>query len=135
MTRAVQSSSDWSSLGARDFELLRQIIEGTASATGNEYFEQLVQHLARAVGTNHAFISEFVPPQKIRTLAFWSGGRIIANIEYDLPGTPCEEVFAGGLCYYPSGLQKRYPETEPGIESYIGVPLNARDGRVLGHLC
>jgi len=135
MMRAVEASSDWSSLDARDFELLRQIIEGTASTIGNEYFEKLVESLARALGTNHAFISEFTPPQRIRTLAFWSGGRIIDNLEYALPGTPCEEVFDGGFCYYPSGLQRRYPETEPGIESYIGVPLKARDGRVLGHLC
>ncbi|MEO8313623.1 MAG: sigma 54-interacting transcriptional regulator [Pseudomonadota bacterium] len=135
MMRAVEASSDWSALDARDFELLRQIIEGTASAIGNEYFEKLVENLAAAIGTNHAFISEFTPPRRIRTLAFWSGGRIIDNLEYDLPGTPCEEVFEGGFCYYPSGLQQRYPETEPGIESYIGVPLKARDGSVLGHLC
>jgi PAS domain S-box-containing protein len=135
MTRAVENSSDWSALDAHDFEQLRLIIEGTASAIGNEYFEKLVEQLASAVHTNHAFISEFTPPQRIRTLAFWSGGRIVDNIEYDLPGTPCEEVFDGGFCYYPQGLQQRYPETEPGIESYIGVPLKARDGRVLGHLC
>ncbi|MFO1503484.1 MAG: sigma 54-interacting transcriptional regulator [Steroidobacteraceae bacterium] len=135
MTRAVEASSDWSSLDARDFELLRQIIEGTADAIGNDYFEKLVEGLARAMGTNHAFISQFTPPERIRTMAFWSHGRIVDNLEYDLPGTPCEEVFEGGFCYYPSGLQQRYPETEPGIESYIGVPLKARDGRVMGHLC
>ena len=94
-----------------------------------------MEYLAKAIGTNHAFVSEFTPPQRIRTLAFWSGGKIVPNIEYDLPGTPCQEVIDGGFCFYRSGLQKKYPETEPGIESYLGVPLIARDGRIVGHLC
>lgn len=124
-----------SAMTAADLEFLRVIIEGTASSTGDDYFRTLVEYLAKAIGTNHAFISEFTPPQRIRTLAFWSGGKIVPNIEYDLPGTPCQEVFDGGFCFYPSGLQEKYPETEPGIESYFGVPLLARDGRILGHLC
>ena len=114
---------------------LRIIAEGTASATGETFFPALVEHLARAIGARHAFISEFIPPQKIRTFSFWSGGKHVPNIEYELPGTPCEEVINGGLCFYPSGLEKKYAETEPGIASYLGVPLVSKDGRILGHLC
>jgi PAS domain S-box-containing protein len=135
MPGTVRTDSDWSSLDASDLESLRHVVEGTAHSTGDAYFQDLVRHLAATMGTTHAFVSEFTPPQRIRTLAFWSGGRIVANIEYDLPGTPCEEVVQGGFCFYPCGLQERYPETEPGIESYVGVPLLARDGRILGHLC
>lgn len=124
-----------SAMTAADLEILRVIFEGTAGSTGDDFFRTLVEYLAKAVGTNHAFISEFAPPQRIRTLAFWSGGQLVPNIEYDLPGTPCQEVIDGGFCFYPSGLQEKYPETEPGIESYLGVPLLARDGRILGHLC
>ena len=122
-------------LSIDDLNALQTVIEGTASSTGDEYFRTLVRHLAQALGARHAFVSEFTPPQRIRTLAFWSGGAIVPNIEYDLPGTPCQEVINGGLCFYPSGLQARYPDTEAGMESYLGVPLKARDGRVLGHLC
>lgn len=122
-------------ISANDFEALRAITEGTAGVTGEEFFRTLVERLATAIGMHHAFVSEFTPPQKIRTVAFWSDGKLIPNIEYDLPGTPCQEVIDGGFCFYPSGLQKKYPETEPGIESYLGVPLTARDGRILGHLC
>ena len=87
------------------------------------------------MGVHHAFVSEFLPPQRIRTLAFWSNGSIVDNLEYDLPGTPCEAVIHGGLCHIPTGVHLRYPEKEPGIESYLGVPLKASDGSVLGHLC
>ena len=120
---------------ADELVALRSIVEGTARSTGDGFFRTLVRHLAQALGVNHAFVSEFVPPQRIRTLAFWSNGQIIDNIEYDLPGTPCEEVINGGLCHIPHGVQLKYPETEKGIEGYLGVPLKASDGSVLGHLC
>jgi PAS domain S-box-containing protein len=124
-----------SGLALQDLQSLRTILEGTAHSTGDDFFRTLVEHLARVIGTRHAFVSEFLPPGRIRTVAFWSGGRIVDNIEYELAGTPCQEVIDGGFCFYPSGLQLKYPETEPGIESYMGVPLTAPDDRILGHLC
>jgi formate hydrogenlyase transcriptional activator len=135
MSNAKVTAADASTVALQDLESLRTIIEGTAHSTGELFFRTLVEHLARAIGTRHAFISEFIPPGRIRTLAFWSGGKIVDNIEYELAGTPCQEVIHGGFCFYPSGLQLKYPVTEPGIESYIGVPLTAPDGRILGHLC
>lgn len=120
-----------------DHELhaLRIIAEGTAAATGDAFFRTLVEHLATAIGTNHAFVAKFLPPGSIATLAYWSEGRLVPNIDYELAGTPCEEVIHGGLCFYPRGLEEKYAETEPGIQSYLGVPLIATDGRILGHLC
>jgi formate hydrogenlyase transcriptional activator len=115
--------------------ILRSIVEGTARSTGDDLFRLLVQHLAEAMGASQAFVSEFTPPSKIHTLAFWSHGKIIDNLEYELPNTPCEVVFRREqLCHFPSGVQQRLPG-EVGIESYLGVPLKAQDGTVLGHLC
>jgi PAS domain S-box-containing protein len=114
---------------------LRAIAEGTAAATGDAFFRTLVEHLAKSIGTHHAFVAQFIPPEKIRTLAYWCHGKLVANIEYELPGTPCAEVIHGGLCFYPRGLEEKYAETEPGIQSYLGVPLISTDGRILGHLC
>jgi PAS domain S-box-containing protein len=118
-----------------DIAVLRSIVEGTARSTGNEFFQTLVRHLAQALGTHHAFVAEFLPPARARTLAFWSGGQIVENIEFELPGTPCERVINGGLCHIPAGTQDQYPESEKGIESYLGVPLKTQGGDVLGHLC
>jgi PAS domain S-box-containing protein len=118
-----------------DSAALRAIAEGTASAVGEAFFQILVEHLARATGTRHCFVARFVPPEGIVTLAYWSDGRLVPNIEYELPGTPCAEVIHGGICFYPRGVEDRYAETEPGIQSYLGVPLLAADGRILGHLC
>jgi PAS domain S-box-containing protein len=114
---------------------LRAIAEGTASAIGEAFFQTLVEHLAKATGTRHAFVATFIPPQDIRTLAFWSDGKLVPNIQYELPNTPCAEVIHGGLCFYPRGVEEKYAETEPGIQSYLGVPLLVHDGTILGHLC
>jgi PAS domain S-box-containing protein len=47
-------------------------------------------------------------------------------------------VVRGTLCHYPTGVSQKFPRDEPlvalGIDSYLGVPLTAVDGQVLGHL-
>ncbi len=124
-----------SKMTTADLERLRVLMEATADATGEAFFRDLVRQLAAVTGMRRAFVAEFIPPETVRTIAYWKNGQIVGNVEYRLPGTPCQEVIHGGLCYYPCGLQLKYPESEKGIESYIGVPLKARDGRILGHLC
>jgi PAS domain S-box-containing protein len=119
---------------------LRAIVEGTAAATGEAFFQALVQHLAAALGVDYALLAEFAGDEsRVRTLAYWRVDRLAPNIEYDLRGTPCEDVVRGNLCHHPSGVARKFPEdtalAEMGIESYLGVPLVAPDGRHLGHLC
>jgi len=117
---------------------LRAIVEGTARHTGQEFFQSLVRHLATAVGTRYAFVAEFAGGTRARTLAFWFRDRIAENVEWDVIGTPCEDVVRGNLCHYPTGVHQRFPDDKPlvewGIESYLGVPLCDALGRHLGHL-
>jgi hypothetical protein len=74
---------------------LRALVEGTAGNTGQEFFQSLVRHLAAAVGTRYAFVAEFAGGTSVRTLAFWFRDRITDNIEWDVIGTPCEDVVRG----------------------------------------
>jgi PAS domain S-box-containing protein len=117
---------------------LRAIVEGTARHTGQEFFQSLVRHLAAAVGTRYAFVAEFAGPMRARTVAYWWRDRIIDTVEWDLGGTPCEDVVKGHLCHHPSGVKDRFPTDADlaawGIESYLGVPLCDAQGRHLGHL-
>jgi len=121
-----------------DATVLRALVEGTAAYTGGTFFEALVRHLAVATGVRYAFVAEFLPPSRARTVAFWAVDRIAENVEWDLRGTPCEDVIRGELCHHPSGVSRRFPEDRPlvelGIESYLGVPLTAAGGGTLGHL-
>jgi hypothetical protein len=51
---------------------LRMLLEGTATTTGERFFEALVENLARALSTKHAWITEYIPElRRLRALAFW----------------------------------------------------------------
>src|SRR6266446_2559520 len=120
-------------------EVLRRLVEGTVGSTGEAFFQSLVRNLSLAIGSACCFIAEFAGVEtRVRTLAFWDRGRFLDNVEFDLAGTPCEDVVRGGLCHHPRGVQQKFPEDRPlqemGIESYLGVPLQDGSGRVLGHL-
>jgi two-component system sensor histidine kinase/response regulator len=117
---------------------LRAIVEGTARHTGQEFFQSLVRHLAAAVGTRYAFVAEFAGGTMARTLAFWFRDHVADNIEWDVTGTPCEDVVRGNLCHHPAGVSQQFPAdrllVDWGIESYLGVPLCDARGTHLGHL-
>ena len=121
-------------------ETLRSIVEGTAAVTGGDFFAALVRHLASAIGVRYAFVTECTDETKtrVRTLAFWNGDSIAGNIEYDLAGTPCERVIDGQICHHVSNLQRLFPEDTPlvamGAESFIGLPMCAVSGEIIGHL-
>ncbi len=118
---------------------LRAIVEGTATATGTEFFYALVRELARALNVDNAFVCELLECQtRVRPLAFWSDGQFIENTEFDLDGTPCEVVMRGETVYYTHKVYEMFPRhpelKEMGIESYFGVPLVAESGQEMGHL-
>ena len=121
-------------------QALQAIVEGTATATGTEFFYALVRELALALKVRYAFVCELLPcGQRVRTLAYWYNGRFKDNIEFELEGSPCEVVIQGETVYYTSGMSGLFPRdpslVEMGIESYFGVPLASESGSVMmGHL-
>ena len=136
---ASQPTTGLPAIERDEIEALRLILEGTAYSTGKEFFQSLVQHLATSMGRNNSLVAEFAGENRVRTLAYWMNGKLVPNVEYDLAGTPCEDVVRGDLCHYPTGVSKRFPTdvvlVELGIESYLGVPLVSPNGQHLGHLC
>jgi PAS domain S-box-containing protein len=123
-----------------EIDALRAIVEGTAGQTGEPFFQALVQHLAAAINVGYAFVAEFAEEHsRVRTLAYSAKGGIVPNIEFDLVGTPCEDVLAeGSLCHHPAGVREKFPSDrgliDLRIESYLGVPLRDIKGQILGHL-
>ena len=119
---------------------LRTIVEGTATATGAEFFYALVRELALALNVRQAFVAELLESKaRVRTLALWFDGQLINNIEFDLDGTPCEVVIRGDTVYYTHKVYDVFPQNtylkEAGIESYFGVPLVSESGNeMMGHL-
>ena len=123
--------------GARP-DLLWLLAEGTAAATGDEFFRSLARHAAEAMHAKYAFVAELVSVSESRTLVFWEGGDYGAGFSYRVAGTPCQRVLAGQYCSASSGLQQMYPDdpllVEMKAESYIGVPMITETGKVLGNI-
>lgn len=122
-----------------ELELLRVLAEGTAAATGDEFFRSLVLHLAKALKVRSAFVAEFTDVKtRVRTMAYWRDDNFVDNVEFNIAGTPCEDVTKGNICHYPENVQKLFPNDAAlgrlGIVSYLGVPLVDDEGNVLGHL-
>jgi len=117
--------------------ILDAIAEGTEGKSGEDFYQAMVRHFARALEVDRAFITECAdhPTTRLRTIAYWSASTDLReNIEFVLEGTPCDAVIQEGRsCFHREGLERMFPR-EAGFESYLGMPITASDGRVLGHL-
>lgn len=119
--------------------VLRLLDEGTASVTGEAFFQALSRSLAKALGVRYAFVAELLEEKsRLRILAFWAKDKFVENFEYDIAGTPCEEVLKGKVCHYSGGVRALFPLDHDLVklqaESYLAVPLCDPYGKVLGHL-
>ena len=117
----------------------RPVFEATADKAGLDFMQALVKNLAASLQVEYAFVAEFAGvSNRVRTISFWAQKEWIANVEYDLAGTPCERVISGQFCLYKDGVAEMFPAEaalkELGIRSYLGVPLKGSHGQTLGHL-
>jgi PAS domain S-box-containing protein len=119
-------------------ELMLHVAAGTASATGRDFFRELVKNFALSLGVRIAFVTECVdqPATRVRALAFWKDGTFVDGVEYDLAGTPCKQVFDEGVTtFHPRDVATLFPiEKGKDFESYFGVPICDASRRVIGHL-
>lgn len=125
-----------------DEQVIQRTLEFLAKAgwrnSDENFFEALVRYLYETLGVTYAFVDQIVPGDsgKLQTLALVAHGKVEQNFEYDLSGTPCEEVLGRQLRCYVSGVQSRFPNdsmlSEMQAESYAGVPLWGEDGSPIG---
>jgi PAS domain S-box-containing protein len=120
--------------------LIRYLLEGTSSETGQEFLRALVRSAALAMGVAGVWVTEYLPERKVlRALAFWLNADFVQEFEYKIEGTPCEVVIEGKrLVHYPDRIIELFPNDPDLVAfnavSYAGVPLYRADGAVLGHL-
>src|ERR1700686_2462718 len=67
-----------------------RIAEGTAAATGDEFFRSLARCASQALGARYAFVAETFTEMESRSLAFWDGSDFGDGFTYRFPGTPCQ---------------------------------------------
>jgi PAS domain S-box-containing protein len=119
-------------------EALHAMVRGAIGTAGEPFFQSLSLTLARILEVKYAMVA-LIEPERDRTariLGWCCDGKTQENLSYSLIGTPCYRVSDGEICYYPRDLQQLFPEDamlgELGLQSYMGIPLQDGDGRVLG---
>jgi predicted ATPase/signal transduction histidine kinase len=121
---------------------LRAIEAATANVTGMDFFRALVSNMAQALHVRFAFAAEALtgadgcPAARMR--AFWKADHFGTELEYEIAGTPCQEVLGGQTLFWADDVQTRYPSDSAlshwGVKSYLGMPLLGTDGKVIGHI-
>ena len=119
---------------------LLEIARGVSATTGETFFHSLVAHLVQSLHADFAFVGQLLPGQadRIRTIAAQAGDQRVDDFEYDLAGTPCQNVVGKETCAYARDVQQQFPDdhmlVEMGVQAYVGTPLFASNGASLGLL-
>lgn len=101
----------------RHDEAIKNIAAGVSAKSGEEFFQQLVSHLASLFTAKYAFIGVFdeTDPVLVNTLAVVIDGAQGKNMTYRLNGTACENMCA----LFPNDQELRKMQAE----NFIATPL------------
>ena len=120
-------------------QAIHTLMETTASAIGNNFFETIVHRLSAWLDLDFTLVGLLEKPERVTTLAMQIDGESVPNTSYDLKDTPCNKATCSGYCFYPKNLTQLFPKNKmlAGLkaESYVGVPLKNRDNQTIGILC
>jgi len=117
---------------------LLAVARGVSMPAGGDFFATFTQQLTETLEADFGFVAllRFDTPVKLETLALVGQGQVQNNIVFDLEGTPCVDVVRRGTCSFQQDVRKAFPENPylatMEAQAYVGAPLLATDGRVLG---
>ncbi len=118
-------------------DTLRNIAAGVSAKTGETFFQSLAEHISSALQVEFAYVCEVKEEGRCaRTIASYVNGSAAENVDYELDGTPCDQVLRLGMAVYPQGIQEIFPEDamlrEIGAAGYLGVCLKDSAGKAVG---
>ena len=119
-------------------QVLLELADGLTGLRSEAAYAALVQQFATIVGAREVFLTECCnfPATRVRMLAHWYTGQFAPCEEFDLAGTPCEEVILGAEpVFFSRGAGERWPgERQWGTQAYLGLPCIDSRGVVIGHI-
>jgi len=121
-------------------QILRHLQEDSNALEPETLLGQILRQLGELLEADFAFLSELpeANEQRCKAIATYSRHQDLPLFENHLEGTPCGEVIKGGLCVYPRNARTHFPKAdflrELNIEAYVGMPLRASTGKILGVL-
>ena len=118
--------------------ILRTLVSGTASETGEAFFHSLVSNLAEGLGVRCAFVAEMASPKSLRTLSIWSDGKHHANRTFDTAGTASAIAIEQGKLVVMEQARREFPSDsllkEMTGESFVGAAILDSGGTKVGLL-
>jgi len=118
-------------------DALTTIFQETSRHVGEEFLKALVRGLGQLLDAETTFVAHILddPPSRVRGIAAWKDGNFRDSWEYNLAGNPCLLTYSGNPTFIPCELAKTFPnKKDSGYDNYIGIPLSAPDGKVIGHI-
>ena len=123
-----------------ELAVLRSVVEGTATETGEDFFAALVMNLQRAMGTMGAWLAVYSEADRtLRAVSLRMGNQWLTGFEYPVDGTHCQTAIQERqTVLIPERLLELYRDAPKlrafGAVSYLGVPLFGVDGSIIGQL-
>jgi len=120
-------------------QAIHTLMETTAGAIGDKFFETIVHRLSVWLDIDFALVGLLEKPDRVTTIAMQIDGESVANTSYDLKNVPCSKATCSGFCFYPENLTQLFPKNkmlaELQAEGYVGIPLKNRDNHTIGIIC
>ena len=119
-------------------EAFENFASESSAQLGEKFFQAMVKQLAGILQADYTFIGHIYDQHhsRVKTIALCVDGKIADNIEYELAGTPCENVVGQNACVYPSHVAHQFPQdkllTDMKVQGYVGVPLFDSQKKPLG---
>jgi len=106
------------------FELAKSV----SDPLSNVFFENMLKTIYSFSRSEVIFIGLVNENQTaVKSTLALQQGHITENFDYELRGTPCQEVVDNKVCIYPENVAALFPEdhllADMGISSYLGLPL------------
>ncbi len=113
------------------------ILEGTAWAIGQDFFDKIVTELSLWLDCEMAMIGKIVN-NTIESISIIRDGQLLRDFSYSLDGSPCFDVIRDGYVYHPVGIKGLFPESahikDMDISGYVGIRLLDKEGDAIGIL-
>jgi len=108
--------------------------------TGIDYITALAEQIWKHFYIDVILIGKLVgvEEQSVQTLVVLMDGKLVDNFEFEIKGTPCENVKNGNICEYSQNAQSIFPLDERlkkwGVQSIVGIPLLNSSHKPIGML-
>jgi len=112
----------------RTEEALKNLTRSVLKSTDQDLFDSIVEGLYQWFDVHAVCVGEIKDDGlNVSSLSMILDGEWIDDYEYELFGTPCENVTRRGPCLYKENVREMFPEDEElkemKIEGYIGIPI------------